>query len=66
MGGGRRGGAGKSFAEYVNVGKAVGAVISARLATLHELQTIYGTEDLYDMVEIVMVDSHNRSLITEK
>ncbi|QPF88425.1 hypothetical protein IC762_17800 [Bradyrhizobium genosp. L] len=34
-------------------------MISARLATLHELQTVYGTEDLEDMLEIVQVDAEN-------
>jgi hypothetical protein len=34
-------------------------VISRRLATLLELQTVYGLKDLYDMVEIIVVDSHN-------
>jgi hypothetical protein len=37
-----------------------GAVISAGKATLHELQTVYGTEDLYNLVEIIMVDTYNR------
>ncbi len=36
--------------------------MSRGLATLHELQTIYGLRDLYNLVEIVVVDSHNEWL----
>jgi hypothetical protein len=34
-------------------------VISARLATLTELDTVYGTEDLYLLLEVLTVDAHN-------
>lgn len=36
-------------------------IIVARLATLHELQTVYGSEDLYNLLEILAVDSYNRN-----
>jgi hypothetical protein len=36
------------------------------MATLHELSTVYGLEDLYDMLEIISVDNHNRALIAER
>ena len=52
---------GRVYAEYVNVNGAIGAVISSRLATMHELDTIYGTEDLYDFLEIIVTDSHNEA-----
>jgi hypothetical protein len=29
------------------------------LATLHELQTIYGVKDLYDLLEVAIVDTYN-------
>ena len=29
------------------------------MASLNELQTIYGVLDLYDMLEIVLIDSNN-------
>jgi hypothetical protein len=35
-------------------------VISAQLATLSELTSTLGTEDLYDLVEIVIVDAYNQ------
>lgn len=34
-------------------------MIGSRLATLHELDTVYGVEDLYDLIEVVMVDADN-------
>jgi hypothetical protein len=33
------------------------------LATLHELQTIYGARDLYDMLEMLAVGIHNQRAI---
>ena len=33
--------------------------MSSNRATLHELQSVYGTRDLYDMLEIISVDAHN-------
>jgi hypothetical protein len=41
----------------------VATVISHRLATLHELQTFYGAEDLYGMLEIIAVDTHNQHVM---
>jgi len=32
------------------------------MATLHELDTVYGIEDVYDMLEIILVDAHNAKL----
>jgi hypothetical protein len=36
------------------------------LATLHELSTIYGVEDLYDMIEVLAVNGHNRRAAMKK
>jgi len=41
-------------------------IVSAGLATLHELGTIYGTEDAYDMIEIIRVDAYNRRLLSKR
>ena len=38
----------------------IGIVLSSHMATLHELQTVYGLEDLYDMAEVLFVDAANR------
>ncbi len=37
----------------------IGAVISSRLATLVELETVLGVEDLYILLEVLAVDSIN-------
>lgn len=47
---------------YANVPRVIGFVVSHKMATLHELQTVYGPEDLYDMIEILVVDNHNENL----
>lgn len=36
-----------------------GMIVSSRIATLRELQTVYGLEDLYNLAEVVIVDRHN-------
>lgn len=40
-------------------------MISSRLATLHELGTVYGTEDLWDLLEILTVDNYNKIQIAD-
>lgn len=37
-------------------------MIESRLATLRELDTIYGVEDLYDLLEIAAVAAFNQWL----
>lgn len=37
-------------------------MVSRKLATLGELQSIYGLEDLFDLVEIVTIDAINRRI----
>jgi 4-diphosphocytidyl-2C-methyl-D-erythritol kinase len=34
-----------------------------RMATLHELSTVYSLKDCYDMIEIAAVDAHNRRVL---
>lgn len=41
----------------------IGALVSAKIATLTELQTVYGLEDAYDLLEVLTVDAHNRRQI---
>jgi len=36
-------------------------IVSAKMASLHELNTIYGVEDLHDMLEILSVDRINEA-----
>jgi len=47
--------------EYPNVPRLIGNVISSGKATLHECETIYSTEDLYFLLEVVSVDAHNKA-----
>jgi hypothetical protein len=35
------------------------------MATLHELSTVYGLKDAYDMLEIVIVDNYNQALANQ-
>jgi hypothetical protein len=39
-------------------------VISKRLATLHELDTVYGCEDLWALIEVSSVDGHNEAVMS--
>lgn len=49
--------------EYANVPPIIGAAISHKVATLHEMQTVYSIADVYDLLEIVNVDAHNQKLL---
>lgn len=48
---------------YANVPRVIGTLVSARMATLHELQTVYSVEDAYNMLEVLSVDHHNERKI---
>jgi len=43
----------------------IGVVISAGKATLRELEEFYSTEDVYDLMEIIIVDATNREIAQE-
>jgi hypothetical protein len=49
--------------ECANVAPEIHLVASSGLATLHELGTVYGVKDLYDLVEMVRVNRHNEALM---
>lgn len=49
--------------EYPNVPRAIGAAVSLKMATLHELDTVYGVKDLYDLLEVAAIDGYNRRMI---
>ena len=36
-------------------------LVSRSMASLHELGTVYGVQDAYDMMEIIAVDDFNRA-----
>lgn len=46
----------------MNVPRTIGAVISARLATMAEIETVLGMEDIYDLLEIITVDAYNKQI----
>ena len=54
------------MAGYVNVPPMIGSVVNSRLATLYELQTVYGLEDLYNLYEIILVKVANEQKMVEK
>ena len=37
-----------------------------KYATIKDLQTFYGSEDLMDFVEIIAVDNHNANIAREQ
>ena len=41
----------------------IGAIVSSKLATLYELQTVYGLADALDLMEIITVNHHNQRII---
>lgn len=50
---------------YPNVPQTVGSAIASGRATLIELQTVYGLEDLYDLLEIGRIEGYNERLAHE-
>ncbi|RIJ02280.1 transcription elongation factor GreA [Achromobacter sp. K91] len=43
----------------------VGAVISRHPGLLHDLQSVYGAEDLYNLLEVIAVDANNQQAMTK-
>lgn len=64
--GGQHDGDLSGLAEYVNVPRSIGAVVSARLATYAELGSVLSLEDVYDLLEVMEVDAYNRRLIASR
>ncbi|MGP2449021.1 transglycosylase [Pantoea stewartii subsp. indologenes] len=51
------------LAKYENVPSTIATVVSSKLATLIELDTVYGTEDLWRLLEINTVENYNQMVI---
>lgn len=49
--------------EYINTSAVIATIVSSKLATLHELQTVYGVEDAYNLLEIVNINAHNKAVL---
>jgi len=62
VGGGKSGG---ELSNYFNIPQTIGVVVSSKLVTLHELDTIYGVEDLYDLLEILIINAHNEQVMKD-
>ena len=37
----------------------IAAILSSKMATLHELETVYDMESVYNMLEVLSVDAYN-------
>ena len=46
----------------MNLSAVIGTLLSKRMATLHELDTVYGVQDVYDMLEVITIDDYNNAL----
>ena len=62
----RNTGATKQYIDYQATTKAIATVVSSKLATLHELDTVYGVEDLWILLEVNAVDRHNAYIASKK
>lgn len=51
---------------YANINGVIGLIVSKRYATLHELKTVIGMAEAYDILEIITVDSYNAYLASKK
>jgi hypothetical protein len=50
---------------YGNLPPIIGTIVSSKLATLVELQTVLGVQDAYDLIEIISVDAHNHKVVNK-
>ena len=54
------------MAGYVNIPPMIGSVVNSKLASLYELQSIYGTEDLFDLNEVILIKIANEQKIMDR
>lgn len=47
--------------EYENVNTLIATIVVEKLATYHELDTVYSLEDALDMFEIIAVNRENEA-----
>ena len=45
--------------EYLNLSALIGGLVSSRLCTLNELQTVYSFEDALNLWEVLSIDGYN-------
>ncbi|RUV20021.1 transcription elongation factor GreA [Mesorhizobium sp. M7A.F.Ca.MR.228.00.0.0] len=58
--------AGVRLAEYGNVSRAIGQVLSKGKTSLRELDEWLSIEDVHDLLEVAMVDAHNMMLLRKR
>ncbi|EBI9530316.1 transcription elongation factor GreA [Salmonella enterica subsp. enterica] len=51
--------------DYVNVPRTIATVISSGKASKVELDSVLGVQDLWDLLEIIQVDTHNERVMQE-
>ena len=51
---------------YPTVPGMIGVIVTRRLATLHELQTVYSLDDAADLYEIAAVNNYNEWRASEE
>lgn len=51
------------LAEYKNVSRLIGSVLSQKLASMRDLDEWLSVEDCHDLLEVSLVDAHNRKLM---
>jgi hypothetical protein len=57
------GGDNPKLLKYRNVPQSIGFVLSSKMATLVELQTVLGMEDVYDLIEVISIDNYNQRVL---
>jgi hypothetical protein len=55
----------EGYAVHANLSELTGGIVARRLATLHELQTVYSLEDALNMSEVITVRNYNEWAATE-
>ena len=51
---------------YANIPRIIGLIVSKWYAALHDLKTVIGMAEAYDLVEIISVDAYNNYLASKK
>jgi hypothetical protein len=52
--------------DYVNVPPSIGMALSHDPSLIEPLTTTLGLEDLFDIIEVVLIDAHNKRKLQEK
>ncbi len=50
----------------MNISPLIAVIVSHKLATLNELETVYGLEDALNLYEIIAIDTYNEYQANER